>query len=110
MVLFAENIEELQNLMDFHIYCSQWKLKVNQEKSKVVIFGDKSKHPSLIKFNDQPLQVVGCFKYLGVVLTKPRSFYQTKKHVVEQVRKALFGLYRKNKKLRVASRLSFKTF
>ena len=80
MVLFAESMEELQDLLDkFQIYCSQWKLKVNSEKSKVVIFGDKSRHRSPISFNDQPLEVVDCFKYLGVVLPKSRSSYQSKK-------------------------------
>ena len=33
MVLFAESMEELQDLQDkFQIHCSQWKLKVNPEK------------------------------------------------------------------------------
>ena len=33
MIVFAESIEELRYLLDkFHIYCSQWKLKVNHEK------------------------------------------------------------------------------
>ena len=75
MVLLAENIEDLQDLLDkFHIYCSQWKLKVNHEKSKVVIFGDKSRHSSLISFNDQPLEVVDCLEYLGFFFTKIKKF------------------------------------
>ena len=38
MVLLAESMEELQDLLDkFQIYCSQWKLKMNSEKLKVVI-------------------------------------------------------------------------
>ena len=76
----------------------------------MVIFGDKSKHPSLITFNDQPLEVVDCFKYLGVVLPKSRSFYQTKKHVVEQARKALFGLYRKIRNLELPLDCQLKLF
>ena len=37
MVLLDGSMEELQHLLDkFQIYCSQWKLKVNPEKSKVV--------------------------------------------------------------------------
>ena len=93
MVLFAESMKELQGLQDkFQIYCSQLKLKVNPEKSKVVNFGDKSRHRSPISFNDQPLEVVNCFKYLRVVLPKSRSFYPAKKHIVDQARKALFGL------------------
>ena len=63
--------------------------------SKAVIFGDKSSYRSPISFNDQPLEVVDCFKYLGVVLPKSRSFYQSKNHIVDQARKALFGLYKK---------------
>ena len=111
MVLFAESIEELQDLLGkFHIYCSQWKLKINHEKTKVVIFRDKSKHLSLITFNDQPLEVVDCFKYLGMVLPKSRSFYQTKKHVVEQARKALFGLYRKIRNLELPLDCQLKLF
>ena len=103
----AESIEELADLLDkFHIYCSQWKLEVNHENTKVVIFGDKSKHPSLIKFNYQPREVVGCF----VVLPKSRSFYQTKKHVVEQAQKALFGLYRKIRNLELPLDCQLKLF
>ena len=78
MVLFAESIEELQDLLDkFHIYGSQWKLKVNHEKPKVVIFGDTPKQTSLIKFN-QPLEVVDCLKYLGVVLQNQEVFINQK--------------------------------
>ena len=55
LVLLDESMEELQYLLDkFQIYCSQWKLKVNSEKSKVVFFGDKSIHRSPIEFNAQP--------------------------------------------------------
>ena len=95
----VSHISRICLLFTMEIYCSQWKLKVNSEKSKVVIFGDKSRHRSPISFNDQPLEVVDCFKYLGVVLPKSRRFYQSKKHIVDQARKALFGLYRKNRNL-----------
>ena len=111
MVLFAESMEELQDLLDkFQTYYSQWKLKVNSEKTKVLILGDKSRHRSPISFNDQPLEVVDCFKYLGVVLPKSRSFYQSKKHIVDQARKALFGLYRKNRNLELPIDCQLKLF
>lgn len=79
-VLFAENEEELQQLLNkFYIYCSRWKLTVNPEKSKIVIFGDRFRHHDNISFNGQPIEIVDCFKYLGVILPKSRNFYQTKK-------------------------------
>ena len=40
---------------------------MNLGKSKVVIYVDMSRHQSPISFNDQPLKVVDCFKYLGVL-------------------------------------------
>ena len=64
---------------------------------------------SPISFNDQHLEVVDCLKYQEVVLPKSRSFYQTKKHIVDQARKALFGLYRKirNLELPIDCQLNF---
>ena len=54
MVLLDESMEELQDLLDkFQIYCSQRKFKVNSEKSKVVLFGDKSIYRSPINSNAQ---------------------------------------------------------
>ena len=69
----------------------------------------------MISLNTQALlssmiNLVGCFKYLGVVLPKSRSFYQTKKHVVEQALKALFGLYRKIRNLELPLDCKLKLF
>ena len=77
-------------------------MDANTDKSKIVIFGDRTRnHPDII-FDDKPLEVLDSFKYLGVLLPKSRNFHQTKNHVAEQSRKALFGLYKKNKKSRSA--------
>lgn len=98
-ILFAENENVLQELLnEFNNYCKLWKLDVNTEKSKIVIFGDRSKNHTNITFDDKPIEILDSFKYLGVLLPKSRSFHQTKKHIAEQARKALFGLYKKNKK------------
>ena len=38
-VLMAENENDMQNLLDsFSDYCTNWKLKVNIEKTKIMIF------------------------------------------------------------------------
>ena len=61
MVLFAESMEELQDLLEkIQIIVH----KVNPENSKVVIFGNKSRHRSPITFNDRSIAVVDCFKYM----------------------------------------------
>ena len=54
-VLFAEKEEELQKLLiEFQPYCVRWKLNVNPEKSKIVIFGHRLRH-SAFSFNEQPI-------------------------------------------------------
>ena len=43
-VLFTESEEELQQLLnEFQSYCVRWKLNVNPEKSKIVMFGHRSR-------------------------------------------------------------------
>ena len=40
-VLLAESEENLQNMLDVFVsYCDMWKLKINIENSKVVIFSN----------------------------------------------------------------------
>ena len=36
------------------------------------------------------------FKYLGVIFSKNRHFHQTKKHNVEQTKKAMHVLFKRN--------------
>ena len=83
MVLIS--IKELHDLRKLHIYCSQWTLKVNPENLKSGNFGDKSRDRGLIIFNNLQLEETDCFKYLRVVLSKSRTFQQTKtEHIVDQ--------------------------
>ena len=78
-VLFAESEEELQQLLnEFQSYCVRWKLNGNPEKSKIVIFGHRSRQRAF-SFNEQPIEVVDSFKNLGVLLPKTRSFSHKKK-------------------------------
>lgn len=99
-VLFAESEDELQTLLnDFGKYCDDWRLNVNADKTKVMVFGEKARKNHNVTLNGTRLETVDTFKYLGVLYSKTRSFYQTKRHVVEQARKAMFCLFRKNRNL-----------
>lgn len=38
-VIMTETADDLQKALDeFHVYCSQWKLNVNVEKTKILVF------------------------------------------------------------------------
>ena len=78
-VLFAENENELQDLLnDFQNYCTIWKLDINTETNKIVIFGDRTRRHNNILIDNKPIESVDSFKYLGILLPKTRNFLQTK--------------------------------
>ena len=95
-VLFAESEDEMQLLLnDFSKYCKDWKLNINVDNF-FLIFGDRRlRRNKNITLNGSKLENVDAYKYLGIMFSKSRSFNMTKKHVVEQARKALFSLYKK---------------
>jgi hypothetical protein len=68
----AESAADLQKQLDsFSEYCNIWRLKVNVEKSKIVVF-PQGRTPNNLKFNfnGKQLEFVDEFNYLGVLLTK----------------------------------------
>jgi hypothetical protein len=84
--LMAESPQELQNLLDsFDDYCSVWKLKVNAEKNKIMIFTN-GRLPQNLKFSlhGLELEVVDNFTYLGITLSKTGNFNLTKKKISEK--------------------------
>jgi hypothetical protein len=79
----AESPEELQMLLDaFNDYCTIWKLNVNVDKTKIMIFS-RGRQPQNIKFslNGLALEVVNSFTYLGIILSKTGHFNLAKKSI-----------------------------
>jgi hypothetical protein len=65
----------LNQLNDFNDFCKKWKLKVNAEKSKVLVFSN-GRLPANLKFtyNNRDLERVPNFSYLGIAFSKSGSF------------------------------------
>ena len=65
-VILADNAEAFQKSLDsFDIYCTEWKLKINQNKSKVIVFGAQNTDEFRFKIGDTTLEIVDSYKYLG---------------------------------------------
>ena len=95
-VVFATSEETLiQSLNLFSNYCNQWKLNINYDKTKVIVFGDRINRQCHIRRENYMIEILNEFKYLEFIFNKTRKFSSMKKHVVNQARKALFGLYTK---------------
>jgi len=56
------------------------------------------------------IEMLNEFKYLGFIFNKKRKFSSMKKHVVNQARKALFGLYTNIRNLDLSIACQLKLF
>lgn len=91
-VILSDTPAGLQHCLDkICEYCRQWKLVINKEKTKAMVF-ERRKSAILPVFfiNGQEIETVCEFKYLGVVFTHTGSFRKHLALLVEQARKAMF--------------------
>ncbi|XP_056016752.1 uncharacterized protein LOC130053469 [Ostrea edulis] len=95
-VIMAESADDLQYaLNEFFIYCTQWKLNVNVDKTKFLIFSKGPLMKRQFYYNGGVIENVKEFKYLGIIFSRSGSFCKAKKHLCEQAQKAMYGIIRK---------------
>ena len=84
--ILADSADDLQQALNIYAdYCEFWRLTLNQQKSKVLIFS-KGKLPNYsFELNNSTLEIVKEYKYLGILFSKNNSFLATKKQIAEQV-------------------------
>ena len=111
-ILLAETPEKMQNVLyKFEEYCTQWKLKVNSQKTKVIIF---SKRKSRLNFDfrlfGSILSVVDECSYLGLTFKYNGNFATARKNLIQQAQKSLFALFRRIRNLNIPVDLQLKLF
>ena len=101
-VLLSEKYADMQHsLRIFADYCIHWKLTINEEKSKIVIFGrDRNKYKFYL--NGLLLEKVKQFKYLGVVFSHNGRFLNTIRNNLQKARKASFGIAKRSRALNLS--------
>ena len=100
-IIFAENAQDLQNgLNGVKDYCDKWKLKLNANKCKVIIFsrGVVRNYPEFF-IGDDIIEVVRNFTYLGIKLNYNNRFNVAQKDLTERASRAMFALIKKGKNL-----------
>jgi hypothetical protein len=72
----AESREDLQvRLNIFGEYCQKWKLKVNVEKNKILIFSRVRPLEDIhFSLNGSEIEIVNEFNYLGILLNRTGNF------------------------------------
>ena len=110
-VIFGTDEHTFQeNLKTFNDYCNLWKLNVNFNKTKVMIFGFRNTDNFQFYIGPNAISICDEYKYLGVMFTKTRSFYKAIKHNVEQAKKALHLLYKRINSLQIPIDLQLQIF
>ena len=95
IILFADSPEELQNKLDaLKDYCFRWKLTVNTDKTKIIVFRKGGILPRNLSFHfgDSTISIVNKFSYLGVVFSSGGSFSECQSTLAGQAQKAIFKL------------------
>ena len=96
LVLLADSESGLQNSMDrLDEFCKTWELKINIEKTKVVIFNKpRTQHVPIFQIGNSTIDSDTHYKYLGIILSANGSFKPAITTLANQTSKALFTLMR----------------
>ena len=95
MVLFSHSRQGLQRGLDrLYNYCVDWGLIVNTQKTKCLVFrkGGKRNAQDVWFYNDEPLETVQTFKYLGFVFASSGRFKIGIENVVLKGQRACFKM------------------
>ena len=98
-VLLAESVAELHSELNYvYEYCEKWNLKVNTNKSKVMVFS-KGRLPINLNFkiNNMELEIVSEFIYLGTMFKRIGSFKKNKINLAEKASKAMYDILNKGR-------------
>ena len=103
-IILAESPAQLLKALDaLYLYCNKWSLKVNVDKTKIMIFskGKVTKHKSF-KFGTNKIEVVHDYIYLGTKFNYNGKFQIAMAKQVLQAKKAKFGLLAKVRQLNLS--------
>ena len=100
-VVFAESRAELQAAMHGMLhYCIMWKLDINVQKAKVVIYGSKPGVKELdFKFGEHNINVISEYTYLGICFPCNNNMNKGISVLKNQASRAMFSLIKKSRKL-----------
>ena len=94
-VVFGTDEMKFPNNLDmFDEYSELWHLSINFNKTKIMSFGPRQDQHSNFNLGGHKIDICTEFKYLGVIFSRNRHFHKTKKHNVEQDRKAIHVLFK----------------
>lgn len=97
VVILSQDASGLQaSLNNLDKYCKQWRLQINMQKTKIMVFNSR-KNLHIFKIGNNILQQTDRTCYLGFILTLSGKFNSTVKYLYNKACKAFFLLKAKYK-------------
>ena len=101
-IILSNTEKDLQySLQIYAEYCQKWKLIVNIDKSKILVFGKDTKRINFT-LNGVELERVKTFKYLGLMFSKNGKYVNAVKHNIDKARKASFAIAKRARQLNLS--------
>jgi hypothetical protein len=99
-VIIAESAQSLQYALDTYAqYCNNWKLMLNVTKTKILIFSRGRQQRYQFTYNNEQIEIVNEYNYLGILFSRSGSFYNAKKEIAKQATKTMYSLLKQSKHL-----------
>ena len=95
LLLLSESEKGLQSCLNsLQSYCDSWKLKVNIDKTKVMIFSSGKLDIKSFRFTifGNEIEIVHKYKYLGIILHYNANLKHAAEHMYQKSLKGIFSL------------------
>ena len=109
--IICDRPDEFQTSLNYFVsYCKIWKLNINYDKTKIVIFGARKTDLYCFTMEETIIEIVKSYKYLGVLMSSNGSFVNARKAIHERANKAMHLLYKRIFNLNLPLDLQLKLF
>ena len=112
-VLFSDTEEGLQKCLNgLKAYCDKWKLQINTEKTKVMIFSKNKVKAEDFNFTigDKSVEIVYEFQYLGITFSYNGNFSANFQYLKKKGLRAMYGIIKKARAMSLPIDLQFELF
>ena len=110
-VIFSNDQGDFQECLNaFNEYCEMWKLTINYNKTKIIVFNARNVNNMNFNIGENEISITDNYKYLGVLFYKSGSFLRAKQHIVEQAKKAMYLLFMRIHNLELPLDMQLKLF
>ena len=111
-ILYSDSVNDLQlQLNSFNEYCEIWKLKINTDKTKFMVFSKGHTNQEIsFKINGKNIERVYDFNYLGLILSHNGSYTNTKKHNIKRAYTAMYDILKKGRQLNLSVKTQYDLF